>query len=545
MVDRENTDTDTERAAQTSRQVAPPQPAACFAAESLQRLGAEFLDALCDPDGGAALYRLHAPDAPVRHGDGIGPASRVEADRFAVTHREVSLNGEQQLPCFAAANFSQLSPGETPTEAIAWFEVQERRTQRQLFVAFGIRAGEAGASVVWCSPAEQILPWSFRGGLLQSLADYPWMRRAEPAMPRGLLDAGYFRRYWRPPLNFATLPEARFSCHMSAACCRHDYEITLPPDAQLLLDAMPWETLAPSLAGTRLPVRTDGQLQLKSPEEICRFLGAGNQCLIHRTLGRQPFGACCVFPFSFAQTPEGIAVGLSPICASVRHGRGIEAHRRLEDLRERLVHARPRSTDTYRLAPGVAVAWEPFRDIERGLCDCLAAEEMPLRRRLHIGARLLGALTDGIPVDVPAWRDETAPSLTPELRAAIHGMLARLIGWNRSVLRELPREIPENLPTLEVEEPRVVAQILRNTLFCKVYSYPLDLTTAHNYLIVLYLLALVMQSAAAGPLPERMWRELGSLGVHGLLKNMLHDDMPEGFRTLLGRSEFGVWMLAA
>lgn len=76
------------------------------------------------------------------------------------------------------------------------------------------------------------------------------------------------------------------------------------------------------------------------------------------------------------------------------------------------------------------------------------------------------------------------------------------------------------------------------------YSYPYDLTTAHNHLIVIYLLALTMEAVAA-PLTQEMWRELGSLSVHGLLRSMLHEDMPEGFRTLLGSAEFGLWMLAA
>jgi hypothetical protein len=95
-----------------------------------------------------------------------------------------------------------------------------------------------------------------------------------------------------------------------------------------------------------------------------------------------------------------------------------------------------------------------------------------------------------------------------------------------------------------VHEAAMLTQILRNSLFCKVYSYPFDLTTAYSHLIVLYLLALTMQ-AAGTPLPEQMWRELGSLGVHGLLKPMLHEGMPEGFRALLGTAEFGEWTLAA
>lgn len=511
----------------------------------LTTLGEAFLRALCDPEGGEALHRMHAAEAPVRLGERIGPAHRIDAISFAAAHRELSRRGADNLPLLGAASLRQVTRGEDPAEAVAWLEVFEERDQRHLFAALGVRAVDGDPRVVWCSPAERVLPWSFRDGLLQSLADYPWMLRSDPATARVLFDAGYFRRYWRPPVTFATLPDARFSCHMSAACCRHDYEITLPPEAQLVIDALPWKTIAPQLAGARLPVRQDGKLQLKSPDEVCRFLGPHNQCFIHQALGRQPFGACCVFPFSFARTPEGICVGLSPICGSARLGLGVHPQERIEDLRERLAHAEPRSSDTYRLAPGIAIAWQPFRDIEAGLCECLSAEALPLRQRLYVGARLLGALSDGSAVDVPAWRSEAVPPLKSELRAAIHGMLSRLLGWNRPVLRELPREVPASLSTLEVSEAPALARILRNTLFCKVYSYPLDLTSAHNYLIVLYLLALVMQSAAAGPLPERMWRELGSLGVHGLLKVMLHDGMPDEFRALLGRSEFGLWMLAA
>ncbi len=517
----------------------------CADAPQLSALCAAFLRALCDSNGGEALYRLHAADAPVRDGEGIGPAAATDIEHFAAAHLAISQRGADHLPVFGPATFRSAARGENPAESIAWFEVLESRAGRRFFLALGVRTVQGEPRIVWCSPSERILTWSFRDGLLQSLADFPWMRRSEPATPRSLLDAGYFRRYWRSPVTFSTLPDARFSCQMSAACCRHDYEITLPPEAQLLIDTLPWQTIAPELAGTRLPVCADGKLRLKSPDEACRFLGADSRCLIHRALGRQPFAACCIFPFSFARTPEGIAVGLSPICGSARLGIGISPQDRLEDLHERLGHAEPRSTDTYRLAPGTAIAWQPFRDIEKGLCDCLAAEELPLRRRLYVGARLLGALTDGSAVDVPAWRSEPLPSLKPELRTAIHGMLARLTSWNRAVLRELPREIPAGLSTLEAIDTPLVAGILRNTLFCKVYSYPLDLTTAYNYVIALYLLALLMQTAAGAPLPQRMLRELGSLGVHGLLKAMLHDGMPDDFRTLLGRSEFGLWMLAA
>lgn len=510
----------------------------------LTQLFREFLEALCHPEGGAALYRMHTADAPLRSADGVGPAAGIDPAEFARSHRDINLRGKDRLPGFSDPILLQTTAGADPSESVAWFEARDTGNGHRLIAALGARTIEDVPRIVWSTLAERVEPWSFRDGLLQTLADYPWMRKIEPAVPRALLDASYFRRYWRAPVRFSSLPDARFSCRMSTACCRHDYEITLPPEAQLVIDAMPWHSLDPKLTDTRLPRRPDGKLQLKRVDETCRFLGPRNLCVIHQTLGRQPFGPCCVFPFSFARTPEGLAVGLSPICGSVRLGLGISPQEREEDLRERLVHTEPRTADAYRLAPGVEIPWERFRDIEQALCECLAVDDIPMRRRLYVGARLLGALRDNLPVDVRAWLEEPAAAITTELRQAIRGMLARIIGWERSALRRLPREIPADLFNLEMRDEAIVTQILRNTLFCKVYSYPFDLTTAHNHLIVLYLLALIMQ-AAAMPLPDEMWRELGSLGVHGLLKSMLHEGMPEGFRTLLGSADFGAWMLAA
>ena len=509
----------------------------------LPELFSAFLEALCDPQGGGALYRMHSADAPLRDAQGIAPAQNIAPAAFARRHREICLEGAERLPLFLNPRLRHVIFDPVDPQAVAWFEVTEHRSRRSLVVALGTRTIGGAQRIVWCAPAGKREPWTFREGLLQSLADYPWMRTTDPATPRALLDAGYFRQY-PTAVEFQTLPDTRFSCRMSTACCRHDYEITLPAEAQWLIDAMPWQRIEPRLSGTRLSPRPDGKLQLKRPDESCRFLGSHGQCLIHQTLGRQPFGPCCVFPFSFARTPEGIAVGLSPVCASARLGLGISPRERLQDLRERLAHALPRSTEAYRLSPGLEIPWSRFREIEQGLCDCLLAADLPVRRRLHVGARLLGALRNGEPIQPGAWAAEPPATVSTEMRTAIHGMLARIIGWDRAVLRALPREIPPQLAALEMREAPILMQILRNTLYCKVYSYPFDLTTAYNHLILIYLLALTMQ-AAASPLTDDMWRELGSLGVHGLLKSVLHEGMPEGFRTLLGTADFGLWMLAA
>ena len=308
---------------------------------------------------------------------------------------------------------------------------------------------------------------------------------------------------------------------------------------------MPWKLIQPELDGTQLALRADGQLQLKTRDETCRFLGPQGRCLVHQTLGRQPFGACCVFPVAFAQTPEGVDVALSPICDGTRRGIGPLLEHREEDLRERLIHGAPRRPNGFRLAPDLQISWEQFRDIEKGLCDILATQDVPLRRRLYLGCRLLGSLKEGEGIHVEQWLTEPPVAISTALRQAIHEMLVRILAWDRTVLRSLPKEIPADLFEKEARDPKILAGILQNTLFCKTYSYPYDLTTAHNFLIVVYVLALLMQESSTAPLTDAMWRELGSLGVHGLLKSVLHEGVPEEFRNLFGTAQFGMWMLCA
>ena len=509
-----------------------------------------FLAALCNPDGGRVLHGLLAASAIVRDGERLVPAAQVDVEAFACRHRDISRR-HRALPAFSqpallAAPALLGAPAQLDqAETVAWFEVTEAQENHRLIVVVGIVTA-AESRIGWCTLASQVGSWSYGDGLLRSLSDYAWMRKSEPAQPRLLLDAAYFRRYWRAPGQFSTLPDARFSCRMSTVCCRNDFEITLVPEAQLVIDAVPWATLEPRLDGAKLPLRADGTLQLKHANEACRFLGSRRQCLMHQAVGRQPFETCAIFPYAFAHTPGGgIAVALSPVCPSARLGLGVAPLEAEDDLRDRLAQAEPRKTEVYRLRPDRAIAWENFRDIEKALLACLSADELPMRRRLYLGTRVLGAVLNNDPINTTEWLAEAPAAITPELRASVRGMLEKIIHWDRDVLRALPQTLPEGLGDLEVSDTPVVVRILQNLLFSKSYSYPFDLTTAFNFAIILYLLTLVMQAASPGPLSDSQWQELGALGVHGLLKNVLHDGVSDGFRAVMGSSEFGQWMLSA
>lgn len=504
-----------------------------------------FLAALIDPDAGAALHALHAPTAILRAGGSLRAAAAIDVEQFADTHSRIVHGHDAALPRFTSPGRLSPGPESGSKPGVFWFDCVEEREQRHLMIALGVQYTDAGPRLGWCTLAVRVEPWSCQDGFLKSLADYAWMRKSEPAPPRVLLDASYFRRHRPAPGRFTTLPDARFSCQMTTVCCRNDFEITLAPEAQFVIDAVDWSGTKPPVGGTTLPIRPDGRLQLKSVSEACRFLGDIGQCRMHQAVGQQPFETCAIYPYTFAHTPDGVAVAMSPVCPSARQGIGVSPLDHEQDLRDRLAQSEPREADAYRLAPDREIPWADFQGIEQALLECLAADGLPMRRRLYVGTRMLGAVLRGEAFDTAGWLTEPLAPITAELRIAIRGMLEKVLRWDRKTLQAASLSLPQDLAGLESRDTAVVARILRNTLFSKSYSYQYDLTTAFNFGIVLYLLTLVMQAAVPGPLPESHWRELGALGTHGLLKNLLHEGVPEGFRSVFATSEFGQWMLLA
>jgi hypothetical protein len=264
-----------------------------------------------------------------------------------------------------------------------------------------------------------------------------------------------------------------------------------------------------------------------------------NQCLIHKTFGRQPFGPCAVFPFAFAQTPDGVAVSTSLICGSVRNGLGPPLTERQDNVRERLFLAPVRRPDGFRLAPTLEVSWESFRDIETALLDLLGHSQMPLHRRLYAGNRLLDALRRNEAVNLKAWLEEPPGTLTEEYRDTLRTYLAKILAWDRLALKRLMPGMSLELRHDRLRDEPVIVAILKNLLFSKVYSYPFDLTTAHNMSILVYLLTLIMQSAFDGLLPDALWQELAAWGTGGLGTSLLPDSAPQSLVEYLGSSEFG------
>jgi hypothetical protein len=172
------------------------------------RLFDDFLQSLCDPDGGSQLYQMHAPDAAIRYGDGVKAAVDVDPAGFAAAHRAICLGGQNSLPRFHQATLLDRTEDPTTGKSVVWFQVGESLEQLSLPVAVGFVTSPNGLCIEWCTVAPQVKPWSYRDGLLQSLANYPWMRRGTPApalRPRG--------QYWTPAISGTTGVRQLHSTH--------------------------------------------------------------------------------------------------------------------------------------------------------------------------------------------------------------------------------------------------------------------------------------------------------------------------------------------
>src|SRR5215468_7869712 len=168
-----------------------------------------------------------------------------------------------------------------------------------------------------------------------------------------------------------------FTCQQSGACCRNDWLIGVEDSARARLEAVDWTRLSPPLPpGPKfrpLPFALPGGERAtfaRRPDGACVFLDPDERCGIHTRLGaRGKPQVCREFPYSFVDTPDGVAVGVSFARTAVRahHGHSLSAQQ--AEIREVLAG----STRVRRL-PGplalyssVDITWAQYRPIEAAL----------------------------------------------------------------------------------------------------------------------------------------------------------------------------------
>lgn len=497
----------------------------------------DFLEALADPEGGERLYDRHARRAMLVMGTRAFPRPQIDRAEFAAAHRVAP----SEVPAYGAATLTHWeSTG--PAQAQAHFELEGE--SGSFPVAAGFEAEDGAWRLVWTvvNPAPDL---TYALGRAAMLAEFPFLGR--PHLPaRAWLDLGFGRHYRQPEPNLLLQEDAVFSCHGSSDCCRYEWGILVPPEAQEFIDALPLEEMGADLVGTRLLPNDKGQLVLKEHGEACRFQDEARRCRIHKLLGTPVFTPCIAFPFSFAETPDGVAVAASFFCGSVRHKLGLPLTQRTADLHGRLAQGGAHKTSRYMLASELEVPWEAFRQNEDVLRALVRCEDLTFHRRLWAGSRFLAAQVVQAPMDLATWTEEAIAPLDETEFAMVDTLLSLFVRFAGRTFDALSALDEGTVPHAEVRDVDWMARWYETVLHSKLLSYKWDLVTSQNLLAVVYLLVLKLQAAYPnGRLPEPAWTALGAFVSHGALRatiDTLAEDLPE-FLDFLERPSSGLLLL--
>ena len=213
-----------------------------------------------------------------------------------------------------------------------------------------------------------------------------------------------------------------FTCQNSGACCRNDWLIGVDDASHERLRDVNWPAVDPALGPGEKFVRLAAPLPggermtfARTPSGGCVFLAADERCSIHRHLGAAAKPQVCrEFPYSFVQTPDGVAVGVSFACTAVRAHQG----RPLAEQQDEISGVLAGSTrvcalpDPIVLYSSVDITWEQYRPIEAALLDILGHDECSLPVALLSGSALISLCVGLTQVEARARREGRPPTET-------------------------------------------------------------------------------------------------------------------------------------
>lgn len=213
-----------------------------------------------------------------------------------------------------------------------------------------------------------------------------------------------------------------FTCQRSGACCRNDWLIGVDEAAYRRLRAVDWAGHEPPLPPGEpfrpLPFALAGGERMtfaRRPDGACVFLDGDARCSIHRRWGAEAKPQVCrEFPYSFVDTPDGVAVGLSFACTAVRGHHGLPLGVQEAEIRQVLdgstrMRALP---DPLVLFGALDVDWPQYRAIETALLALIGHDEAPLPTALLAGSMLIGLCVGLAQLEARARREGRAPTET-------------------------------------------------------------------------------------------------------------------------------------
>ena len=509
-------------------------------------LGQAFFRTRWEARDDRAHLDLYAPDAFVVVGDRAVPRPETTDAEVLAAWSDVTGN-----PHFVAARPAEWRP-DGEARGLLDVAVLEASEEREWTARLGVVATPAGWRVAFAwLPDPQAPVGSWAQAEATALSELASLRPTAFLGPvASLFEVSWSRQARLPRQRLLALPETRFTCGGTGACCRHDLTIGIEENARRFLEAVDWQgAMAHAPAGPfveALPEAANALVSFKhrlarEDDGRCKFLTPDNRCSIHGLVGRAVFKPCHVFPYRFALTPDGVAVTTSAMCPTARACRGLALAEQEPDLRARLAVADVLRAEKYYLKPGEEVPWEVFKTVEGQLLELLRGEA-PIKRKLWVALRWLSARLEKPGAGVhEAWYAEPAPRL----------------GWiGRLAFRRFPALFDlcfKDLTGVEAGEgiwPEHEAELerfFRAFLFSKVTTYPYGLVAGLNYAaLVLVLLERQLARHARRGISEAFWREFYAVVNSGTLLpilQVLHQRPATGFARQAGDPRFGLALL--
>lgn len=512
----------------------PPDPAP----PDLQEVWGRYRALMKDPEGGAAWHAWLDEEALVVVGGEAVRRAALTPERLAGAHRHavLGLGPQGGFPWhhepLASPSWTPeaggrvgmawwaLPPPETAPQpgAIPWPERLElglglRWDGQAWRVAFALLAGVVGPGASWA--ACRTAAW----------AEYPYLPGQNERCSRDWPEVAFRHRHrpGTPALRF--LEGARFGCHFTGTCCRQTWDITAPAEAQVLLDALPWEEVAPELAGIQLPAREDGMLLVKAQGKDCQFLNEGGQCRLHLRFGHPIFAACTVFPFRFAKTPDGVDVVASSHCKSARDHVGPLLEERQVEIYQRLAMSPVLvAQQGHRLGPGQEVEWSTYREAEGEVLAAL----------LEPGVNDWQALRQALAI-AKAWAEDGASPgqlhLAPAEPLSPMEEISRLsylsfflnaVAVKHPELAAARDHLPAQGSRLSPKDQAMAMRWVHQLIFSKELTFAFDLHSAVAIVVILHHFLVALRSATqVEHLSEAQWTLLGTMASHGTIGQRL------------------------
>lgn len=224
------------------------------------------------------------------------------------------------------------------------------------------------------------------------------------------------------------LPEGiAYTCHNEGVCC--NVFDTIPVDAGVAatLASIDESTLnqtagnaSDSPVAVDNPAAPPAQKIARKACGACSMLTTEKLCAIHALAGEAAKPRVCQdFPWRFVETPDGVYVGLSFVCPSVRANRGTPVTEQSDQLQSRY-----RVTGSIRATPGaiplnarVTLTWSEYLEIESTLTDLLSMQTEPLPVRIIACCLIPGFIDQMLAAQKNA---PTEPITISQITAAMH-----------------------------------------------------------------------------------------------------------------------------